>query len=65
MEKPLDQLLSEAIEAFDKLSPEEQKAHREAQRQSYVRAELSWPAPKFRMVNGVKVYDSYKDYLND
>lgn len=36
----------------------------EAQRQGYARAEASWPLGKFKMVNGVKVYDSYEDYCN-
>lgn len=35
------------------------------QRESYAKAEASWPKPKFRWVEGVKVYDSYEDYCND
>jgi hypothetical protein len=33
----LDKLAKEAIERFNALSPEEQKAHRAAQRESFVR----------------------------
>lgn len=36
-----------------------------AQRDGYVRAEMSWPKAKFKWVNGVKVYDSFEDYCND
>lgn len=36
-----------------------------AQCESWARAEASWPKPKFKWINGVKVYDSYEDYLND
>ena len=33
-----------------------------AQRASWVRAEMLWPKAKFKMVGGIKVYDSYEDY---
>lgn len=65
MADDLKELVRRSIEAFNVLSPEEQKAYRKAQRDSYVRAELSWPKPKFKWVDGVKVYDSYEDYCND
>ena len=45
-------------------TPEQKEAMWKAQRESYVRAEASWPAPKFEMVNRVKVYASYEDYCN-
>lgn len=35
------------------------------QRESWVRAEVNWPKPRFHYVDGVKVYDSYEDYCND
>ncbi len=35
------------------------------QAESWARAEASWPKPKFRMVGGVKVFDSIEDYYND
>jgi hypothetical protein len=60
----LAELLTKAREIYDAMSPEEKRAAHEAQRQSWVRAEMSWPAPKFKWVDGVKVYDSYEDYCN-
>lgn len=63
--KNLDQLIAEAKAKVDAMSPEELEAMRKAQCESYVRAELSWPTPKFRWVNGIKTFDSYEDYLND
>lgn len=62
---PLEQLIIEANERYNKMSPEEQAAMWKAQRDGYVKAEMSWPKPKFKTVDGVKVYDSYEDYLND
>lgn len=39
-DKPIDQLLKEAVEAFKAMTPEEQDAHLEAQKKSWVRAEM-------------------------
>lgn len=61
----LDKLLTEAKTKFASMSLKERKAMYEKQCEGYVRAEASWPKPKFRWVNGVKVYESYKDYCND
>ncbi len=61
----LQKLVDEAMARFNALSPEEQAEHRRLQRESYVRGEMSWPAPRFHYENGVKVYASYEDYLND
>lgn len=47
------------------MTPEQQEAMWKAQRDGYVRAEMSWPKAKFKWVNGVKVYDSFEDYCND
>lgn len=60
----LDELIKRSMEAFDKLSPEEQEKMRREQRESYVRAEMAWPEPKFKWVDGVKVYESLEDYYN-
>lgn len=49
----------------DAMSPEEREAMYAAQRESYVRAETNWPKPKFKFVDGIKVYESYEDYVND
>lgn len=64
-EQELKELVAKAQARFDALSPEEQAAHRAAQRDSYVRAELSWPKPVCWTWNGVTTYASYSDYLND
>jgi hypothetical protein len=47
------------------MTPDELAAMHVEQRESFVRAEMSWPKPKFEWVNGVKVYASYEDYCND
>lgn len=64
----LQQLVNEAMVKFNALPIEEQREHRRLQRESYVRAEMSWPEPKFemQMIDGVltKVYASYEDYCN-
>lgn len=64
----LKRLVDAAMERFNALSPEEQAEHRRQQRESWVRAEMSWPKPKFEMVeiDGVmtKVYASFEDYCN-
>ena len=57
-------LLAAAVEAYKAMTPEEKEAMHEAQRESWVRGEMSWPAPKYEWVNGCKVYDSYEDYCN-
>lgn len=64
-DEELKKLVTDAQARFDALTPEQQAEHRRAQRDSYVRAELSWPKPKYRWIDGVKVYDSYEDYCND
>ena len=64
----LQQLFKDAMDAFEAMSPEDQAEHRRLQREGYVRAEMSWPAPKFEMkeIDGVmtKVYASFEDYCN-
>lgn len=62
--KELEWLIKRAREKFDSMTPEEQAAHRREQRESWVRSEMSWPAPKYKIIDGVKVYDSYEDYCN-
>ena len=57
--------IERAIERVKAMTPEEREAMYKAQRESYVRAEMSWPKPKFKWINGVKVYDSIEDYHND
>jgi len=49
----------------DAMTPEEREAMYAAQRESYARAEATWPKSKFKWIDGVKVYESYEDYCND
>lgn len=58
----IDALLKEAVASFNAMSSEAQADMLRRQRESYVRAEMSWPAPKYRWENGAKVYESYADY---
>lgn len=64
-DEELKNLVAAAMDRFSALSPEEQAEHWRQQREGYVRAEMSWPKPRFHFENGVKVYESYEDYLND
>lgn len=61
----LEKLLRESATKVAAMTPEEREAMLKAQRESWVRAEMSRPKPKFKMIDGVKVYDSYEDYCND
>ena len=61
----LTKLLQEAVAKFKAMTPEQQEAMMKVQREGYVKAEMSWPKPNFKWENGVKVYASYEDYLND
>lgn len=65
----MDQKLKELLEASKKLvdaMTEEQKERMyAAQRGSWVRSIVDWPKPKYKWINGVKVYDSIEDYYND
>lgn len=65
MGKTLNELLEEAGNWWKNATPEERDEMTRKQRESWVRAEANWPKPKFKWVNGVKVYDSYEDYCND
>lgn len=58
----LTEALKRSKEIVDAMTDEEREAMYAAQRASFVRGELSWPAARFKMVNGVKVYESYADY---
>jgi hypothetical protein len=60
-------LVKEANERFNALTPEEQKAHREAQRESWVRGEmaLSKLVKKHIGPNGEIIYDDYESYCLD
>lgn len=60
----LDALLKRAAEHVKNMTPEQREAMFKAQRESFVRAEMNWPKPKLKMIDGVKVYESYEDYCN-
>ena len=64
-EPNLEELMRKWREVWAKISREEKDAMIKKQAESWVRAELNWPKPKFHYENGVKVYDSYEDYCND
>jgi len=65
MRADFQRLLTEAQSRVDAMTPEQQAEMWRQQRESYVRAEMSWPKPSFKWINGVKVYDSFEDYCND
>lgn len=65
MQNDLEKLLKESAEKVQRMTPEQREEMYRKQRDGYARAEMSWPKAKFKMVNGVKVYDSYEDYCND
>ena len=65
MTESIDELLRRAAAEVKAMSPEVREEMFRRQRDSWVRAELNWPKPKFKMVDGVKVYDSYEDYCDD
>lgn len=65
MSPELKFLIEESRKLVDSMTPEQKEAMLKAQAESWVRAELNWPKPKFKYVNGVKVYDSMEDYRND
>lgn len=58
----LDELIKQSKARVAAMTDEEREAMYAAQRESYVRGEMSWPKPRYRFVDGVKVYDSYSDY---
>ncbi len=60
----LDKLLNQAVEACNAMTPAEREKMHDEQRKSWVRGEIVWPEPKFKMIDGVKVYESYEDYCN-
>lgn len=65
MTPELKKLLEQSKKNVDAMTPEQKEAMLKAQGESWARAEASWPKPKYKWVNGVKVYDSYEDYCND
>lgn len=62
MPDDLVQLLRMSAEKVAAMSDAERDEMFRQQREGFIRGEMSWPKPKFRWVNGTKVYDSYADY---
>lgn len=60
----LSRLIEESKARLAAMSPEQVEAMLRMQHEGYAKAEASWPKPKFKFVDGVKVYDSYEDYCN-
>lgn len=60
----LSKLIEQSAAKVKAMTPTEREEMLRIQRDGYAKAEASWPAPKFEMVNGVKVYESYEDYCN-
>lgn len=65
MRPDLDALIAESKERVARMTQEELEEMKRVQREGYACAEASWPKPGFKIVDGVKVYDSYEDYCND
>jgi hypothetical protein len=61
----LAKLLADAKAAVQAMTKEERAAMYKRQAEGVVRAEMSWPKPNKRTVNGVVVYDSWEEYCND
>lgn len=64
----LIEALEKAALAYNAMTVDERRDMRKKQRESFIRAEIDWPEPKFemKMIDGVltKVYASYEDYCN-
>lgn len=61
MTPELQEALERSKERVAAMTDEEREAMYKAQRESYVRAETSWPC-RYHWKDGVKVYESYADY---
>jgi hypothetical protein len=61
----MESLKKQIDSIYAKMTKEEIEEMFHKQREGYVRAEMSWPKPKFKWIDGVKVYESYEDYCND
>lgn len=62
MASDMQELLRRANAKVAAMTQEERVVMRSAQRESWVRGEMSRPKPKYKWVDGVKVYDIYEDY---
>lgn len=61
MDAELEKLIEQSKARLTAMTDKERAAMYARQRESYVRAEMSWPSNR-RIVNGAIVYDSYADY---
>ena len=66
-EEELRVLLAAAVARFNALTPEQQEAHREEQRRSWVRGEMALSAlvKKNTAPSGTVVYEDYASYCFD
>ena len=64
MDDSLAELLRKSREAVDAMTSEEYEEMLRKQGESWARAEMSWPAPRYTVIGGEKVFDSYEDYCN-
>lgn len=65
MTPELERLLERARIAVAAMTPEQLAEMHRQQRESWVRAEMSWPNPNFHWEGSTKVYHSWEDYCND
>lgn len=59
----IEEQLKASVAKVDAMTPAERAEMFRLQRESWVRAEMNRPKPKFKFIDGVKVYDSYEDYV--
>lgn len=64
MDAELEELLRKLAKAYKTMTPEQKAEMHKKQRESWVRAEMSWPKPRYHYENGVRVYETYEDYCN-
>lgn len=60
----LQEIAERCRAAWDRMTPDERREMLRRQAESIARAEASWPKPRYRWENGVKIYESYEDYCN-
>lgn len=61
--RDLRELLTEAAAKVKTMTPMEYEQMMAAQRASWVKGEMGLSKSNFRYIDGVKVYDSYEDYV--
>lgn len=64
MSPELEKLLIQARAQVAAMMPEQRAEMLRLQGERWARAEAALPKPKYKWLNGAKVYDSYGDYCN-